>query len=232
MTEPLKVLVVEDNHDIAENIVMYLEACGHQLDVIHSGMGALNLLQTHTYDVLLLDVMLPGMDGFTLAKKIRKQLKLSSPILFLTARDALDDKVEGFSQGGDDYLTKPFEMLELEMRIMALSKRAKGHISDEIIVANCVVDTNRRQIIIDNVPLKTTNIAYKIFKILAQSYPKILSKSDLEWALWQDEPPESDALRSHIFVLRKAIKQVSNNVTLETVHSIGYRLDIATGESQ
>lgn len=222
--QSLSILVVEDNRDIAENLVTYLEQCGHEVDAIHSGQRAYQLLTHNHYDLLCLDVMLPGMDGFTLANKARQTLNLSVPILFLTARDTLEDKVEGFGFGGDDYLTKPFDLQEVELRIAALARRAYGNVTNKLLVGDWRVESSRIQIFYKNAELKTTQTGFKIFKLMAQNYPDLVNRRELERALWGDLPPASDALRSHMFALRKSIKEVVDGDWIETVHGLGFRL--------
>lgn len=222
----LSILVVEDNRDIAENLLDYLEGCGYEVDVIHSGQRAYQLLTHNHYDLLCLDVMLPGIDGFTLAKKIRTELHLSTPILFLTARDTMEDKVEGFGFGGDDYLTKPFDLQEVELRLSALARRAYGGITNRLLIGDWRVESSRMQIFYNDLPIKTTQTGFRIFKTLAQNYPDMVNRAELERVLWGELPPASDALRSHMFALRKSIKQVLNDECIETVHGVGFRIVI------
>lgn len=222
--QSLSILVVEDNRDIAENLVTYLEQCGHEVDSIHSGQRAYQLLQQNKYELLCLDVMLPGMDGFTLARNVRQKLNLSVPILFLTARDTLEDKVEGFGFGGDDYLTKPFDLQEVELRINALAKRAYGNVTNQLLVGDWRVESSMLQIFYQDAPIKITQTGFKIFKVLAQNYPDLVNRRDLERTLWGDLPPASDALRSHMFALRKSIKEVVAGEWIETAHGLGFRL--------
>lgn len=223
---PIDILLVEDNRDIAENIVLYFESAGHRIDIIHSSHGALSLLEKNTYDVFIFDVMLPGMDGFTLAHNIRTQQQITTPIIFLTARDTLDDKREGFIAGADDYMTKPFALEELLLRVLAIDKRATGMVTHKHSVGDWSIDNQLLEIRYKNKRLETTNIGFKLFSALMQHYPSVLSRAQLEKKLWGDNPPTSDALRSHTFALRKAIASVCDKPVIETVHSIGFRLKI------
>ncbi|GLR71367.1 response regulator transcription factor [Agaribacter marinus] len=222
--QSLSILVVEDNRDIAENLVNFLEDCGHEVDAIHSGNRAHQLLSINQYDVLCLDVMLPGMDGFTLARKVRNELNLSIPILFMTARDTLEDKVEGFTFGGDDYLTKPFDLQEVELRISALARRAYGNVTNRLLVGQWRIEFSRLQLFHRDEAIKTTQTGFNIFKQLALNYPNLVSRQALERSLWGELPPASDALRSHIFALRKAIREATTHDAIETVHGLGFRL--------
>ena len=120
----LRILIVEDNIDIAENISDYLELQGHVTDFAMDGIGGLHLAITQEYDVIILDIMLPGMDGLTFCRKLREEGQKVTPVLMLTARDTLSDKLEGFDAGADDYLVKPFELEELVARMQALVRRS------------------------------------------------------------------------------------------------------------
>jgi len=218
----INILLVEDNRDITDNIVFYLQRQGHIVDTCYLAQQALSLLQQQQYDMLVFDIMLPGMDGFTLAKQVRN-LKIATPIIFLTARGALEDKREGFNLGGDDYITKPFELEELELRIISVYRRAKGMIDDTLTLGQWSLNENLKEIKYQQQSIVTTHIGFTIFKALMISHPNILSRRELEKKLWRDTPPNSDALRSHIFSLRKAIARVYKEPVVETVHGVGFR---------
>ncbi|MEM9439222.1 MAG: response regulator transcription factor [Pseudomonadota bacterium] len=226
MMDPLDIVLIEDNHDIAENIVLYLEGKKHRVEWASTGNTGLTLLTENRYDVALLDVMLPNIDGFTLAIKARHSLAITTPILFLTARDTLDDKLQGFTSGGDDYLTKPFAMEEMEARLLALVRRATGLVTDTLKLDCWTVHTKRFQIHFQDQPLKTTKIGFKIFKALVSAYPNVVLRSEIENLIWGEDPPDSDALRSHMFSLRKAIGFATKSPVIETVHGIGFRLNV------
>src|SRR5690606_19575352 len=121
----MHILIVEDNRDIAENIADYLEPLGHSLDFAADGLSGLHLAATRAFDVIVLDVMLPGLDGIELCRRLRAEGHSSTPVLMLTARDQLEDKLSGFEAGADDYLVKPFSVKELEVRLKALAKRGR-----------------------------------------------------------------------------------------------------------
>ena len=139
----LRILIVEDNVDIAENIADYLEVQGHVLDFAMDGIGGLHLALTQDYDAIVLDIMLPGMDGLTFCRKLREQGGKQTPILMLTARDTLSDKLEGFEAGADDYLVKPFELQELEARLGALVRRAGQCLQDCLQVGDLEMDMGK-----------------------------------------------------------------------------------------
>ncbi|MGS2718311.1 response regulator transcription factor [Eionea flava] len=224
-TDVFDVLLVEDHQDIAENIVLFLER-NHMIDHAYSAGQARTLLSVNHYDIIILDIMLPDADGFALAREIREDLKKTTPIIFLTARDSLEDKKRGFSLGADDYMTKPFDLEELALRLSALYRRAYGLTNDTIILGKWAVNESSFMITYDEKIVETTKIGFNIFKALVMHHPNIITRKKLEKLLWFDSPPDSDSLRSHIFLLRKAIAKVHYQPVIKTVHGIGFTLQI------
>ncbi len=222
--QPLRILVVEDNVDIAENIGDYLKAQGHIMDFAMDGIGGLHLAITQEYDVLILDIMLPGMDGITLCNKLREAGGKQTPVLMLTARDTLSDKLEGFKAGADDYLIKPFALQELEARIKALTKRAEIVEKPVLHVADLELDTGSMKVSRSGKPIDLNRACLKILQMFMHAYPNVVPRNEIEDTLWGDMPPGSDSLRSHIYILRRAIDKPFEQALLETVHGVGYRL--------
>lgn len=227
--QALHILVVEDHINIARNIAEYLEGKGHQIDFASQGELGLNLALEHHYDVIILDLNLPVMDGLTVAQQLRAQSSYHVPILMLTARDSLDDKVSGFNAGADDYLTKPFSLQELEVRCIALSRRHLLQTEDELMLGELCVDRKRMTATRAGQLLNLSTMGFRILLHLAQAYPEVVSRSVLSQQLWGDEPTESDAMRSHIYQLRNALDKPFSHSMLKTVHGIGFTLDIADG---
>ena len=221
---PLQILIVEDNADIAENIGDYLEQQGHVLDFAMDGIGGLHLALTQDFDVIVLDIMLPGMDGLTFCRKLRKEADSKTPVLMLTARDTLSDKLEGFKAGADDYLVKPFALQELAARIGVLVRRGNRTSITRLSVADLEVDIGTMLVQRAGRKVEMNRVCLKILIMLMQAHPNIVTRKELEHALWGDEPPGSDALRSHIYALRSAIDRPFKVSLLETVHGVGYRL--------
>lgn len=221
---PLRILIVEDNADIAENIGDYLEQQGHILDFAMDGIGGLHLALTHDFDVIVLDIMLPGIDGLTFCRKLRKEAENKVPVLMLTARDTLSDKLKGFDAGADDYLVKPFALEELSARISVLVRRSSQISPRRLCIADLEVDIGKMQVQRANRKIDLNRACLKILIMLLQAHPNVVTRKELEQALWGDEPPESDALRSHIYALRSAIDRPFKHALLETVHGVGYRL--------
>ena len=219
------VLLVEDHHDIADMVCEYLERCDYVMDHAADGVTGLHLAVSNDYDLIILDLMLPGMDGIELLEKIRNEAKRSIPVLILTARDTLDDKIGGLDAGADDYLVKPFEIKELEARVRALIRRQRGMISPEKFqVADLVFDSGTMEVTRANQTIKLTPIGIKILKILMQASPRVVSRREIERQIWGDILPDSDTLRSHMYNLRKLIDKPFDKQLMETMQNTGYRL--------
>jgi DNA-binding response OmpR family regulator len=222
----LNMLLVEDQQSIARNIADYMEAKGHVFDFASQGEQGLDLALKHHFDLIILDLNLPKMDGLEVCQQIRKLSSRHIPILMLTARDSIDDKVSGFTAGADDYLTKPFSLQELEVRCLALSRRHLLQTSDTLILGPLSIDRQRKQISRDNKTLQLHAMGVRIITILAESYPQVVSRSMLTQKLWGDEPTESDAVRSHIYQLRNVLDKPFEYPILKTVHGVGFTLNI------
>lgn len=223
MKSAIRLLIIEDNQAIVENITDFLEPKGYILDFAMDGIGGLHLALTHNYDVIVLDLMLPGMDGITLCQKLRQEAENKVPVLMLTARDTLEDKLLGFDSGADDYLVKPFALKELEARIKALTKRKEPD-NKVLVVADLHMDLGTFEITRQGKTIDLNNTCISILKLLMKAAPNVVSRKDLENSLWGDMPPGSDVLRSHMYTLRKKIDKPFDHAMIETVHGIGFRL--------
>lgn len=222
--QPLRLLIVEDNADIAENIADYMESLGHSTDFAMNGISGLHLALTQKYDVVILDVMLPAMDGLTFCRKLREEGRKQTPVLMLTARDTLDDKLAGFDAGTDDYLVKPFALEELAARISALVRRKVENVHPKFSVADLELDTGTMKVRRAGVTIELNRACLKILTMLMKAHPDVVERKEIEYALWGDMPPGSDALRSHIYTLRREIDKPFDVSLLRTVHGVGYRL--------
>ncbi len=188
------------------------------------GIGGFHLALTEIYDAIILDIMLPGMDGLTFCKKLREEGGKQTPVLMLTARDTLFDKLEGFNAGTDDYLVKPFELEELSARIHALVRRSDHSKQNLLRVGDLEVDLGKMQARRAGLPIELNRTCLKILVLLIKSSPNVVTRNDIEHELWKDMPPDSDALRSHIYILRRAIDKPYKYQLINTVHGIGYQL--------
>ena len=219
------ILLVEDHRDLAQTIIQFLESAGFTLDYAADGLLGLSLATQQTFDVIILDVMLPGIDGFTLCSQLRNTHGIDTPILILTARDELDDKLTGFQQGADDYLVKPFEMAELTARVTSLVKRKRGSMgSPTREIGDLILDTNTMTVnrMGQNISLSPT--AFNILNILMRESPGVVTRETLENELWGDQTPDSDALRSHLYTLRKAVDKPFATEMIITIKGIGLKI--------
>jgi DNA-binding response OmpR family regulator len=219
-----RVLIVEDDATIAGNLYSYLEARGFVPDAAYDGRAALSLLTSAHFDVVILDVGLPGMDGYSVLRAMRTEHMLSVPVLMLTARDELDDKLAGFSHGADDYLTKPFALAEVEARLHALIQRASGAVGTPVRRwGSLSYDSRTRLVSVKGKPVHLTRKSCMIMDALLRDPGRVVPRTELESLLWGSEPPSSDALRSQVHLLRKALADAGFD-GIETVHGTGWRL--------
>ncbi len=219
------VLLIEDHTDIAEMVIAYLENRGFSVDYAADGVTGLHLAVTNEYDAIVLDLMLPGMDGLTVCSKLRSEARKDTPVIMLTARDTLDDKVTGLETGADDYLIKPFAIKELEARLASLIRRSRGDVAREILrIADLTVDTSTLCVERNGVNLTLTPISFKILSVLMRASPAVVSRRDLERQVWGDILPDSDTLRSHLYNLRKIIDKPFEKQLLHTIQGSGYKI--------
>ena len=219
------ILLIEDHHDIAAMVCEHLEFSGHEVDYAADGVTGLHLAVTGEFDAIILDLMLPGMDGLEICRKYRNEAGGSKPILMLTARDTLEDKVAGLDAGADDYLVKPFEMEELDARLRARLRRAGGDIApSRLKVADLEFDTGTLLVRRGGKTITLTPIGMKLLVALMKASPRVVSRRELEREVWGDILPDSDALRSHLYNLRKAIDKPFDTPMLHNVQGMGYRL--------
>ena len=223
--ENLSILLVEDHRQLAQTVVEFLEQEGATVDYAGNTSLARELVQEHHYDLLLLDVMLPGEDGYSFCQYLRKELALDTPVIFMTARDQLDDKLEGFARGGDDYIVKPFALPELVARVQALVRRERREVAPNLLtVADLQLDPARQEVRREGQILKLSPTAFRILRILMRESPKVVSREQLEHELWGDLVPDSDALRSHLYNLRKAVDKPFEDALLETLPGVGFSI--------
>ena len=220
----MHILLVEDNRDLAQNIFDFFEAKGHTIDLGEDGISGLHLAASNPYDVIILDLMLPGIDGMTLCRRLREAGK-QTPVLMLTARDSLDDKIAGLEAGADDYVVKPFALREVEARLVALVRRAQGHKGPaRLQVGDMSFDPATLKVTRGERNIELPPIPLKIVEILMRNSPRVISREELERHIWGDSPPDSDALRAHLHILRNAIDKQADKPLLKTLRGIGYQI--------
>lgn len=224
----MRLLLVEDNQSLVASIFEYFEDRGHTLDAAPDGLTGLHLAAAHQFDAIVLDWMLPRLDGPTLVRRLRVDAGNRTPIIMLTARDELPDKLEGFRAGADDYLTKPFELAELEARLHALMARCSGSCrQDNVLVLEdlrlnlSTLETSR-----SNQAIRLYPACRKLLEVLMRASPAVVPRQRLEEVLWSDSLPDADLLRSHMYELRRAIDAPFPVKLLHTVQRVGYRLAV------
>ena len=222
----MRILIVEDHPDILANLYGFLEPKGHVLDSARNGYAGLALASENDYDVIVLDIGLPGLNGIELCQKLRGDLAILTPVLMLTARDSLSDKVAGFDSGADDYLVKPFSLVELDIRLKALVRRSEGMqaVSHKLRFGDLEFDPDTQEATRQGVRIALTKTGYTLLRALMSAAPRIVPRETLEHALWGEDRPDSDALRTHIHALRQAIDKPFDHAMLRTVAGVGYRL--------
>jgi DNA-binding response OmpR family regulator len=217
-------LVIEDNPDLVANLYDFLEPKGYVLDAAYDARTGYQYAQDKEYDVIVLDLTLPGMDGLELCRRLRDSGN-TTPVLILTARDTLSAKLEGFAAGSDDYLVKPFALQELDARIRALVRRARCEQSrEQLRVADLVFDPDTLRVERAGKVISLPPIPLKMLALLIRQSPRVVPKRELERRIWGNERPDSDALRTHLHVLRGAIDKPFATHLLRTVHGMGYQL--------
>ena len=219
-----RVLIVEDEATIARNCVTFFELQGYAVDIAHDGTAAIARLASDTFDVIVLDLGLPRLDGKRVLDHLRRQLGLATPVLILTARDELDSKLQCFALGADDYLTKPFSLAELEARVAALHRRATGTVVADVAAAGALrFDRRTRTVSVRGTPVHLAPRPLQILDCLLRDPGRVVTRTDLEALLWPEGERDSDVLRSQVHLLRRALADAGYD-GLETVHGVGYRL--------
>lgn len=223
----LAILIIEDNAQLAANLYDYLQACGHSLDAAPDGLSGLHLASSRDYDAIVLDWNLPRLDGLTLLRRLRNEAKRKVPVIMLTARDQLSDKIDGFEAGLDDYLVKPVALAEIEVRLRSLvARRKQAAAPDDVLAVGDLrfhlgtLEASRggRRVVL-------TRTGRRLLELLLRESPHVVTRARLERVAWGDEgAPGTDLLRSHMYVLRRAVDADGEPPLLHTVPGSGYRL--------
>lgn len=222
------VLLVEDDMDLAELVIEYLESESFTCDVAYNGAMALGLIEKNAYAMIITDIMMPKMDGFEFCETLRSKGN-QTPLLMLTARDHLEDKLKGFNLGADDYLVKPFELAELvaRIKIRAVSKTNQGSM---ITVGTLCLNKSNQQATRDGTPIKLGPNDIKLLEQLMLNSPNIVTKSQIEEHIWQGELPTADAYKMLIYRLRKAIDIEYDAPYITTIRGQGVQLIAPKGK--
>ena len=221
----MKLLLVEDSKEVAEIIYEYFDGDEYDLDYAATGTLGLTLAQENQYDCIILDLMLPGIDGLTICQTIRAE-GISTPVIMLTARDTNKDMLKGLQTGADDYIVKPFDLALLEARIIAVLRRSKGTgFNQSLSVGELSLNLKTHTVMREQQPIKLNPSCFKILTLLCQRSPEIVSREDIEKKLWADEPPDQDVLRKHIYQLRIKVDKPFDVEMIKTIPKLGYKIE-------
>ncbi|MBX2809319.1 MAG: response regulator transcription factor [Cellvibrionaceae bacterium] len=222
----MRILLVEDEPQLRENLYQFLHQCNYSIDVAVNGKEGLFLGSEHPYDIAIVDIGLPEINGIDLIKQLRKQQR-NYPILILTARGHWQDKVEGLEAGADDYLVKPFHNEELRARLNALGRRAKGHASPELNYGCLSINTASKIVTINGQTLSLTQYEYNTLEYLALNYERVISKTELTEHLYnQDFDLDSNVIEVLIGRLRKKMDPDNRHKPIRTLRGQGYKLSL------
>jgi two-component system OmpR family response regulator len=220
----MRILIVEDEPAIGQAVSSAMQRDGHAVDLVGDGRSALEWALGYPYDVAILDVILPGMDGFTLCSRLRSS-GFVAPILMLTALDDVSDRVNGLDRGADDYLAKPFSMVELQARIRALGRRRVEYRAPTIVVGDLRLDPATQGVDRAGTSIRLTSREYALLELLARHPGQIFTRDRLIEALWNaDFSAESNIVEVYIRSLRRKVDDGRRNGLIETVRGSGYRL--------
>jgi DNA-binding response OmpR family regulator len=229
---PLRLLIIEDQVDLAENLFEFLGENRYNLDFASDGLTALHLLATQSYDVIVLDLMLPGVNGYDICWRIRQDLQCQTPVILMTALSAMADKEKGFDCGADDYLVKPFELRELQLRIEALHRR---HSPQRPVLAAGEIrfDPGTLEVALRGSKTTLSGTPARLFELLVRAYPSFLSHEALTDSVWgaHHGETEGNSLRTHIYTLRKSLQVGLGNGLVKTIHGRGYSLEAPATEN-
>lgn len=219
------ILLIEDQQHIATLVGEHLVKQGFDVDYAADAASGMHLAAADDYDAIVLDLTLPDMDGLDVCRHLRSDAQRATPVLILTARDGLEDKIAGLDAGADDYVVKPFEMRELDARLRALIRRDHHRVSRHVYqVDDLVLDTGTMQLTRAGRRLSVPPIGMKILLILMRESPRLVSRREIEREIWGDHLPDSDTLRSHLYNLRRVVDKPFAKPLLHTIHAAGYRL--------
>ena len=221
----MNILVVEDERTLADAIVRIVSDAGFNCEAVYDGNAGLNSAESGLYDAVIMDVMLPGMDGIQIVRELRHQGN-SIPVLMLTARTSTSDKVAGLDAGADDYMTKPFEAPELLARLRALTRRQGDVVIDTVTFADLTLDLETHDLSCDGREVHLSGKEFEVLKMLMSSNARVVSKRDLLTRVWgADADASENSVEAYISFLRKKLTHVRSKVQITTLRMLGYRLE-------
>ncbi|MEF9841892.1 MAG: response regulator transcription factor [Raoultibacter sp.] len=221
----MQILVVEDDVRLAEALTCILQEHHYLVDVVNDGIQGLTYAESNAYDIIILDVMLPKMNGFDIVAALRRQ-KIATPVLFLSARDALSDKIMGLDSGADDYLTKPFSPAELLARLRALSRRQSKLCFERLLFADIILELETGDLVCGTKSIHLSFKEFAVLKILMNNSRQAISKETFLAKIWGVESSaEDNNVEAYISFLRKKLGFIGSEVQIVTLRKIGYRME-------
>jgi DNA-binding response OmpR family regulator len=224
------VLTVEDDVELARSVGLFLEGRGYEVDYAHDGITGLRLASNQKYDAVILDRGLPGMDGLAICRRLRTEHQSGVAIVMLTGHTDLEDKLQALDSGADDYICKPFDLRELAARLSVLIRRDRGKTVQSVLtVGDLTFDTGTLEVVRDGQPVMLGPVPLRILEFLMRESPRVVSRDRIERHVWGESLPDSDTLRSHLYMLRKLIDRPFKHPLLHTLPHVGYRLSVLSG---
>ena len=222
----MRILIAEDEIATAKALKLLLEKAKYSVDIVHNGNDAWDYIQAAKYDVIVLDIMMPGLNGLEVLSKIRGN-HITTPVLMLTAKAEIEDRVLGLETGADDYLPKPFATNELMARIKALGRRSENYTEEVSNIGNLTLDANRFEMRVDNEAVKLTNKEYQLMELFVLHPGHVFSTDHLMEKIWgQDSESDIDVVWTHIGFVRKKLRSINANVEIKTMRGAGYALEV------
>lgn len=222
----MKILIAEDEVSTAKALKVLLEKAKFSVDIVHTGTDAWSYIQAGSYEVIVLDIMMPGMSGLQVLSLIREN-KISTPVLMLTAKAEIEDKILGLESGADDYLAKPFATGELIARVKALGRRSEVYTDSQKQIGNLILDGNRYEMRVGDSSVSLTNKEYQLMELFIKHPGFVFSTDHLMDKIWGlDSESDIDVVWTHIGFVRKKLKNLNANVEIKTIRGAGYSLEV------
>ncbi|MBR0163251.1 MAG: response regulator transcription factor [Lachnospiraceae bacterium] len=222
----MRILIAEDEISTAKALKVLLEKSGYAVDIVHNGNEAWDYISSGAYDGIILDIMMPGMSGMDVLVKIRKQ-KMNTPVLMLTAKAELEDRIEGLESGADDYLPKPFATRELVARLKALLRRGDRYMDTVLQIGNLLLDGNRFEMSVHDQNERLTNKEYQLMELFVRHPGMVFSTEHLMETIWgYDSESDIGVVWTHIGFVRKKLRHLKADVEIKTIRGAGYSLEV------
>ena len=222
----MRILIAEDEVATAKALKVLLEKAKYSVDIVHNGNDAWNYISSGSYEVIVLDIMMPGMNGLEVLAKMRRE-QISTPVLMLTAKSEIEDRVAGLEAGADDYLPKPFATSELIARIKALGRRSENYSAREMQAGNLLLDGNKDEMRVDDKSISLTNKEYQLMELFVLHPKHVFSTDHLMEKIWGcDSDSDIDVVWTHIGYVRKKLRELNANVEIKTIRGAGYSLEV------